>query len=292
MKILIAGGHGQLGRDCARVLSASHQVHAAGHGELDITDPGSIERVCRAVDPRVIINCAAFTRVDECESSREKPWQINAVGPSLLGQYAAAAAIRLVHISTDYVFDGSREVPLPYREDDATNPLSWYGRGKLAGEEGVLQSGCSHLIVRAAWLYGIHGANFLKAVLRKAVRQPEARFRVVNDQFGSPTWSYRLAQQLEVLLEQECEGLYHATAQGYCSWYELAGYFLDCMGLPGRVEPCPAAEYGAAAVRPVNAILENSRLMREKRNRMRHWQSDIDQFVLLFGNQLIREAED
>ncbi len=291
MNILIAGGHGQLGRDCSRLFSGSHQVHAVTHREMDVGDPSSIERLCRTVQPEVIINCAAFTRVDDCESNRQEAWQVNAAGPANLAEYAASAGVKLVHISTDYVFDGSREAPNPYNEEDSPQPLSWYGRSKLAGEEGVVRSGCAYLIARTAWLYGIDGTSFLTAILRQAVRSPGRTLRVVNDRFGSPTWSYRLANQLELLLEHGEEGLYHITAEGHCSWYELAVYFFDKIGVPNRVEPCSTAEYAGAAPRPANSILENGRLIKEKQSRMRHWQSDIDQFILLYKDRLIKEAE-
>ncbi len=291
MKILICGGKGQLGRDAALVLREAHEVVTRDSRELDITEPGCVDRAVHDMGPEVILNCAAFTRVDACETAREEAWRVNAEGPGHLARTAEKYSARLIHISTDYVFDGRKGVPDPYKEMDPPVPLSYYGITKLQGEREVARSMGPYMIVRTAWLYGMGGHNFLKTMLGLALRDPEKEIRVVNDQFGSPTWSYRLALQLRALIEAGGRGVYHATAEGYCSWYDVASYFLKKMAVPHRVVPCGTEDYPTPAPRPRNAILENGRLKEEGIHVMVPWEADIDRFVASFGRDLIRETK-
>jgi dTDP-4-dehydrorhamnose reductase len=196
----------------------------------------------------------------------------------------------LVHLSTDYVFDGCRPPPLPYLETDVPNPQSYYGVSKLAGEQAVQSSGARHAILRTAWLYGLHGANFLKTMLRLALRAPEQPIRVVNDQHGSATWSGRLALQIARVIESGAEGLFHASAEGHSTWFELAGLFLRAMRVPHKLAPITTAEYPTAARRPANSILENARLKEAKINRMEPWDADVLAFADRFRERLLAEA--
>ncbi|HNR14105.1 MAG TPA: dTDP-4-dehydrorhamnose reductase, partial [Thermodesulfobacteriota bacterium] len=271
MKILITGSTGQLGTDCTAVFSVEHQVTPLSEQELDITDSAAVHRAIRAAKPEVVLNCAAFTRVDACESEIEQTWKINVEGPVILARSIKEAGGRLVHISTDYVFDGTREIPLPYVEDDTPGPLSRYGASKHEAEEAVRHILADATIVRTAWLYGATGTNFLKTMLRLSLQNPNRTIKVVSDQFGSPTWSFRLAQQLIKLIQHGGGGIYHATAEGYCTWYELARYFLSAMNVPFNLVPCSTADYPTPAVRPRNSILENKRLKSETINLMRPW---------------------
>ncbi|MDA0991391.1 MAG: dTDP-4-dehydrorhamnose reductase, partial [Verrucomicrobia bacterium] len=230
--VFIAGSNGQLGHDLQLLLSPRYSVTAADLPDLDITNPDSISRVLDPAAPGTIINAAAYTQVDRCETDRETARQVNAQGPYLLATYAATYQRRLVHISTDYVFDGTRAVPQSYRETDEPAPVTAYGQTKLAGEEAVRTATDNHVILRTAWLYGINGNNFLKTMLRLALQDPARIVKVVNDQHGCPTWSFRLAQQIEALLATDAAGTFHATGEGHCTWYELARTFLQAMDVP------------------------------------------------------------
>ena len=290
MKILISGCDGQLGSDCGQVLRRNHEVVGVDLKDMNITDAAVVENVIARVRPDILINCAAYTNVDACEKDRSLAWKVNVEGPKNLACIVEQYGGRLVHISSDYVFDGRKDPPEPYLEDDEPNPLSYYGRTKLEGEVAVRQATDHHLILRTAWLYGVRGHNFLKTMLRLALQKPEEEIRVVNDQFGSPSWSYRLALQIEKLIYVNGDGVYHATSEGHCTWYELAKGFLETIGVPHALIPCATEDYPTPAPRPRNSILENRRLKERGINVMPHWQKDVDQFISTFGERLIREA--
>ncbi len=291
MKIMITGDKGQLGTDCASVLSENHDVFGVDIDEVDITKLPDVEALVRQFVPNIIINCAAYTRVDDCETEKESAWKVNVTGAENLARCAEKHGGRLIHISTDYVFDGKKKVPGPYVETDAPNPSSYYGITKLEGEKAVMRTTDQHVIVRTAWLYGVRGHNFLKTMLKLALKNSDNKINVVNDQFGSPTWSYRLALQIARLIETNALGIFHATAEGYCTWYELADYFLKKMDVSHTVIPCTTAEYPTPAARPMNSILENRNLKDKGMNIMGNWQSDIDEFVFNFRDVLIKEIE-
>lgn len=292
MKILIIGCNGQLGHDASQILSPEHDVWAVDVDVLDITDESAVKRAFDRYGPAVVINCAAYTDVDGCERHEAAARQVNVDGPRHLADAAAACGAMMVHVSTDYVFDGQRTLPVPYRESDAPGPVSVYGKTKLAGELAVLESGARCAVVRTAWLYGINGRNFLKTILRLALRQPEQALKVVDDQYGSPTWSYRLAQQVGRVIETGLTGMLHATAEGYCSWHELAACFLSAMNVAARLVPCKTEEFPRPAPRPHNSILENSRLKAAGVNLMRPWAADVDEFVERHRTELLAEAHE
>jgi dTDP-4-dehydrorhamnose reductase len=291
MRVFVTGCRGQLGTDVLQILGPRHAVDAGDLPELDIAEPDSVRKCLGGFAPDVIVNCAAHTAVDAAEKDRAAAWRANVEGPRVLAEWAAEAGCRLVHISTDYVFDGARRPPEPYVETDATGPVCYYGTTKLEGERAVARAGGRAAVLRTAWLYGRHGRNFLKSVLRKAVARPGEALRVVNDQFGSPTWSWRLALQIEKVIDASGEGTYHATAEGCCTWYELARVFLRAMGVECRVEPCATAEYPTAARRPANSILENARLKRDGLNVMAPWAQDVREFARRHGAELLDEAK-
>lgn len=290
MKILICGSSGQLGSDCLQILQEAHEVLALSLNELDITSSSDVDKVIRNSVPDIILNCAAYTDVDACETERELAWKVNVEGPKNLASGVTKYGGLLIHISSDYVFDGRKKPPEPYVEDDEPNPLSYYGRTKLEGEVAVMQATDQYIILRTAWLYGIHGRNFLKTILELALGNPDKKVKVVNDQFGSPTWSFRLALQIAELIEKNGRGTYHATAEGHCTWYELAGHFLGEMGIGHSLIPCTSDEYPTPAIRPRNSILENKRLKKADINLMKDWSHDVDQFVSNFQEQLLNEA--
>jgi len=291
MKILITGGTGQLGRDCEKVLARDQNVTAVGSRALDISDRKAVDAFIGNLKPDVILNCAAFTRVDDCETQKELARKINVAGPEHLATAARASGSRIVHISTDYVFDGRKPVPEYYTEYDGTHPTSYYGLSKLEGEKAVALATDRYTILRTAWLYGAFGRNFLKTMLKLAVGDPQREIKVVHDQFGSPTWSYGLAEQIKRVIEADVSGLFHATSEGYCTWYDLAKTFLDEMEVPGALVPCATRDYPTPAKRPANSILENRRLKDEGLNIMQDWRVDLIQFVGMFKDHLLYEVK-
>ncbi len=229
MKIMITGAKGQLGIDCTKVLGETHEVLGVDIDEVDITKLPDIELLVQQFRPDIIVNCAAYTRVDDCEFEKGLAWKANVTGAENLAKCVNKHGGQLIHISTDYVFDGRKKVPEPYVETDVPNPISYYGITKLEAEEAIKRTTNQYIIIRTAWLYGISGHNFLKTMLKLSLRSSDNKIKVVNDQFGSPTWTYRLALQIERLMETNYRGIFHATAKGYCTWYELAVYFLKKM---------------------------------------------------------------
>lgn len=291
MKIVIIGARGQLGTDCCNILARENDTAGCDIPQVDIGNKESVDCYIAETRPEAIINCAAYTAVDACETDTELSWRVNAEGPKYLAQAAEKYNSRLIHISTDYVFDGTREVPNAYREEDATNPLSQYGRSKLAGEQAVSEYASNHVILRTAWLYSAYGKNFLKTMLRLAVANPEKELKVVDDQYGSLTWSYTLALQIQKLLHADLTGVVHATSEGYSSWYGAARSFLNLMGVPYNLRPCTTANYPTPAHRPANSILANTRLDTAGISRFVSWQEDLDTFVDMYREKLLAEAK-
>lgn len=290
MKILITGCNGQLGRDCQTALGAWHSLACLDLPDIDIASPDSIRAAMARFAPEVVVNCAAYTRVDDAEKHPELCHRVNALGPAHLAQACAERQARLIHISTDYVFDGLRAPGEVYTEDDPPRPLGVYGETKLAGERPVLAY-ARGTVLRTAWLYGATGPNFLLTMLRLAQRRPPQAIRVVNDQHGTPTWSGRLARQIARLLEVDAPGLYHATSQGACTWYELARRFLEAMGCAAEVVPITTAEYPTPARRPANAVLENRNLKRAGLDVMIPWEEDLDAFVAQNRESWLRRVQ-
>ena len=289
MKVLICGGHGQLGHDTTTLLSKSHEVVSCNSEELDIGNQKMVEQVVNRYQPEVIVNCAAYTAVDNCETEKELAWRVNALGPENLAVSAETVGSRLIHISTDYVFDGKKPTDTSYLENDQVQPLSEYGKSKLAGEDAIMQFASNPLIMRTAWLYGYMGNNFLKTMLRLALAAPSRELKVVNDQHGSLTWTNSLARQIENVLNADIMGIVHATATGASTWYEGACYFLDAMNVPYTLTPCTTAEYPTPAHRPSNSILANKRLDKAGLSVLQSWQKDIDCFVQVHGAALLKE---
>jgi len=253
LKILLTGRGGQVGLELEQRLPRLGELVVTGPEELDLADAGSMRRALRDIKPALIVNAAAHTAVDRAESEPELALRINGEAPGVLAEEARRLGARLVHYSTDYVFDGSKRTP--YVEDDAPRPLGVYGRTKLEGEKRVRASGCRHLILRTAWVYG-RGRNFMAAVLERA--RSGAALRVVNDQFGAPTWAADLADATVRMLE--LEGTYHVTAAGQTNWFEVAQQLLKLSGLSARIQGVTTEEYGAKAPRPRYSVLDNGKL--------------------------------
>jgi dTDP-4-dehydrorhamnose reductase len=276
MRIVIVGARGMLGTDLMQAFSDRGELTGLDIDELDITDEARCRARIAAINPNVIINAAAMTRVDDCESRAEEAFRVNALGAGNLAVAASDSGARLVQYSTDYVFDGRK--PGPYVEEDPPSPLGVYGRSKLQGED-IVRARCrEHLIIRTAWLFGRHGPNFIRTIL--AAARSGRQLRVVNDQRGSPTYAADLADQSVRLVETGGRGTYHVTNSGSCTWYELARFALDCAGMGiVSVEPATTAEYPRPAPRPANSVLSNARLLREGFPVLRHWTEAVRDYV-------------
>jgi len=288
--LLLIGVSGQLGYDCAKVFSDTFSVKGLNSSDLDLNCTDEIQSTITEFRPAVILNCAAYTKVDNCESEVETARLINSEAPAQLAAAARICKALLVHVSTDYVFPGDRSLPDGYSEMDKVGPVSVYGKSKLAGELAISESGCKYLIVRTAWLYGINGHNFLKTMLRLVLSEPEKERKVVADQYGCLTSSWRLAQQLLKLVEADKGGLYHGVGENSANWFQVASYFLQQMQVKHRLTPCSTAEYPTPARRPANSILLNRKLKDDKLLLMRPWQEDLDLFVGRYRERLLDEA--
>jgi len=249
VRILLTGAAGQLGTALQASLRA-HAVVALGHGQLEITRLGAVREAIDAHRPNLVINAAAFNDVDGAETRPEDAYAGNALGPRNLAVATAAHGIPLLHVSTDYVFDGTGK--RPYNEFDATNPRSAYGRSKLAGEEAVRALNHRHYVVRTAWLFSTVGRNFAKTMCGLADR-PEVR--VVSDQYGSPTYVPHLADGLARLIETEAYGTYHVAGKGGTSWFELTRALYRHLGITTPVQPVSTAEFPRPAERPRYSVL-------------------------------------
>ena len=253
-KIIVTGCNGQLGRAVNEYYKNAADISFVNTdvAELDITDIDAVMKLAREVNPYAIINCAAHTAVDACESQYEKAFAINAIGARNLAIASRETGAKLVHISTDYVFDGKGT--RPYVETDPTNPMGAYGSTKLAGEEFVKAFADRWFILRTAWLYG-DGKNFAKTMLRLSETHDEVR--VVGDQFGSPTSTVELTKAIDALLFTENYGLFHATCEGSCCWADFAKEVFRLAGKDTHVEAITTEEYGAPAPRPAYSVLDN-----------------------------------
>lgn len=295
MKILLLGAKGMLGSECRKVFGGDQGVVAPDKKELDITSWDKVIERLQHMRPKVILNCAAFTRVNSCEEHKTAFLcrKVNVEGPRNLAQGAARYGSKVIHISSDYVFSGDKAPPQPYFEDDPLDPLSEYGRAKMDSEVAIRENASNYVIIRTGWLYGIGGSNFLKSLLAQALSKKKSKkIRVPDDHFGSPTWSYRLAEQIRELLGVDGKGTVHATAEGYCSLFEFAEYVLRQLNLKAPLEPCKLKEYQKKAKRPSNCILENRVLKKNGLNVMREWQEDLSDFLSAFGEELLKEAKE
>ncbi|WP_321895809.1 dTDP-4-dehydrorhamnose reductase [Paraburkholderia heleia] len=268
--ILLTGVNGQVGFELARSLQGLGRVVAADRNMLDLSDLDAVRRVVLEVKPQLIVNPAAHTAVDKAESEPDAAMRLNAHAPAVLAEAAKQLGAGLVHYSTDYVFDGTKDGA--YVETDEANPQNVYGKSKLAGEQAIAASGCAHLIFRTSWVYGTRGKNFLLTMLRVGAERDE--LSVVADQIGSPTWSSTIAAVTANVLAQltaapdgaewwaRHSGVYHLTADGTTSWHGFAEAIFEASGLPKKptVKAIPASAYPTPAKRPGNSQLSNDKL--------------------------------
>lgn len=276
MKLFLTGCNGQLGRAINRYYVNNDNVEIVNTdvGELDITDIDQVIAMIDEVKPDAVINCAAHTGVDACESDVQNAYRINAIGPRNLSIAATKAGAKMVHISTDYVFDGRADKP--YTEFDATNPQGVYGKTKLAGEEFVKQFADQYFILRTAWLYG-DGKNFVRTMLRLA--ETNNQVTVVGDQFGTPTSTKELVKAIDALLPTQNYGLFHATCEGSCSWAEFAKEIFRLSGKEVEVKAITTVEYPTPAVRPAYSVLDNTMLKMTSDFAFSNWEDAIKEYV-------------
>lgn len=281
MRILVTGTKGQLGRDIVRVLhDAKCIVLACDRESLDITNANLCVQKVNEFQPDTIIHCAAYTSVDDAEFEVDNAYSINTMGTRNLVIASERIGAKFCYISTDYVFDGTST--MPYHEYDNTNPQSIYGKSKRAGEELVKSLSSKYFIVRTSWVYGLHGNNFVKTMIRLGSEKPE--ISVVNDQKGSPTYTVDLARFLLELVNTEKYGIYHASNSGECTWYEFAQAIFTESGLLGKtysvqVHPCNTDDFPRPAPRPRNSVMEHISIRTNGLQDLRPWREGLHDFL-------------
>ena len=288
MNVLIIGAKGQLGRelsDCfargytpigvPEILEENNTLLLADIDEVDIADMDSLRRFTAQGEIDVIINCAAYTDVPGCEANPLAAMRANALGPRNLAILADELSAKLIHVSTDYVFDGEAETP--YAEWDIKNPVSVYGKSKHLGEEYIKERTDRYFILRTSWLYSKYGKNFVKTMLRIAKEKGECR--VVSDQRGNPTYAGDLAHHILKLATTEEYGTYHATGNGICSWFELTERLVALAGIPATVSPCTSAEFPSPVKRPAYSALDNLALRATVGDEFRSWEEALAAFL-------------
>ena len=277
MRILLLGKNGQIGWELHRTLAPLGAVMALGPEQLDLSNPDGIADAVRSAAPDAIVNAAAYTAVDRAETERDLSHAINARAPEALAEAARRAGAYLVHYSTDYVFDGSKQTP--YVEDDPVNPLNVYGESKVAGERAIAASGCQYLVLRTSWVYGARGNNFLLTIRRLASTRNE--LRIVDDQHGAPNWSRALAEATAAMLayglrRERPVGIYHLSSRGRTSWHGFTKAILERLGLERTVVPIRTEDYPLPAKRPSNSLLDTTKLERDFGIVLPDWREALD----------------
>ncbi|MEK6777243.1 MAG: dTDP-4-dehydrorhamnose reductase [bacterium] len=275
-RLALIGNKGMLGRDLLSRMESSFSCVAADIEELDITKREEVLQWIGEVRPEILINAAAYTDVDGCETSPDLAMQVNGHAVGYLAEGCARFGAGMVHISTDFVFDGGKEGP--YTEEDRPNPISVYGSSKLLGEKEMAEQLDRFLIVRTSWLFGHGGKNFVEAILKQA--QVKSSLKVVHDQVGSPTYVPDLSRAIIRLLAAGAAGIVHVSNSGKCSWFEFAGKIMELSGNKGfPVEPIPSSELNRPARRPANSVLSCERYFRITGERMPQWETGLREYL-------------
>ena len=277
MKILITGSNGMLGYDLKSVLADKHDLILTTSKSLDITNKDEVLELITSEKPDIVINAAAYTDVDGCEENIEKAFSVNGDGPKNLALACSKTGSSLVHISTDYVFNGKNNTP--WVESDETGPISIYGKSKLEGEEAIVEILDKYFIIRTAWLYGINGKNFPKTMLELAENHSE--ITVVYDEVGTPTFTKDLAEGIAELIESEYYGIYHLTNSGSCSWCEFSRYIFNVAEKDVKVIPVTADEFKRPAPRPHYSVLENKKWKDNGFKPLRNYKQAIEEYIEL-----------
>ncbi|NHM29981.1 dTDP-4-dehydrorhamnose reductase [Neobacillus terrae] len=276
MKVVVTGAAGQLGQDVLKELERKgHEGIGAGREQLDITNEEAAIAFIEDVRPDAILHCAAYTNVDKAEEDEDNAYKVNALGTEYLAKAAKKVGAKLLYVSTDYVFDGNAKEP--YEVDHPTSPLGAYGRTKLAGEELLKKNLDEFFIVRTAWVYGIYGNNFVKTMLRLGEERGEVG--VVHDQVGSPTYTVDLAAFIVELIESENYGVYHASNEGICSWYEFAVEIFKQAGLDVKVNPLTSDKFPRPAARPKYSVLSKKKITEQGFTPLRDWKEALAAYL-------------
>ena len=278
--VAILGGKGMLGTDVAGVCrQRGFEVQVFDLPEFDITNVQQLKQALNSV--QTIVNCAAYTDVDGAENEAERAYQVNAVAVGRLGALVKESGGWLLHISTDFVFDG--RLNRAYRETDTPNPINEYGRTKLAGEQLLGQSGCRHCIIRVEWTYGLAGSNFVTKLIRRAkTNPPKTGLKVVDDQVGSPTATTEAAKVICELLRKKPASIFHFASDGYVSRYEMAKFIFDKLSMDVGVLPCKSSDYNSPAARPLNSRFDCSRIRALLDEPIEGWQVPLERFLRKF----------
>lgn len=276
MKVLITGSNGMLGHDLIDVLNDKHELILTTSKTLDITDKEHTVEFIKENKPDIVINSAAYTDVDGCEENRERAFSVNGEGVRNLAIGCREADCPLVHISTDYVFNGKNDTP--WAEDDEIGPISVYGKSKLEGEQAIQEILDKFFIVRTAWLYGVNGGNFPKTMLELAKTHDE--LTVVYDEVGTPTYTPDLAEAIGKLIETDYYGIYHITNSGSCSWCEFAKYIFEIAGVDVKVTPVTASEFARPAPRPSYSVLNNKKWVDNGFEPLRSYKEAIKDYLI------------
>jgi dTDP-4-dehydrorhamnose reductase len=285
-RLLVTGCKGQLGSDLMRHLSGTFDVTGVDLNDFDLRERNTTLRFFESLGPAVVLHAAAYTDVDRCETDEDTATAVNVSGTANVAEACQTVGARMVYYSTDYVFDGRSETP--YVETDTPNPQTAYGRTKLAGEKRVEETLEDFVILRLAWVYGFHGRNFVRTMLKLGYEQSRAvqrgeiiePLKVVDDQVGNPTWTMEIARQTETILESDLRGIVHCTSAGETSWFGFARAIFDTLGLVVQMRPCPTREFPRPAPRPAYSSLENRRLKEAGINYMRDWRGALTEFLI------------
>ena len=277
MKILITGANGLLGHELSSILKG-HTLILLSHSQLDISDPESVNKQIDSSSPDIIINSAAYTQVDACETNYDLAFKSNAIGPKNLAIKCKQLGIPLIHISTDYVFEGNEKKNSPLVEDDKLGPKTVYGKTKLEGEKMVQENCQKYFILRTAWLYG-EGKNFVKTMMSLSKKNKE--LKVVNDQIGSPTYAKDLAKAIKEIIEKKSDkyGIYHVTNKGEVSWYEFAKKIFEIKNIEIKVNPCTSEEFPRPAPRPHYSVLSNQKWIDAGFTPMRDYEEALNEYL-------------
>jgi dTDP-4-dehydrorhamnose reductase len=284
-KILILGADGMLGSDIVKILSQNYNVFPLTIQNVDIADKETLERLMKQLYPDIVINCAAYTNVDGAETNPEKAFSVNAEGVKHIAECCNSINARMIHYSTDYIFDGNKKDP--YNENDTPCPLNIYGQSKLKGEEYIKEILADYLIIRSSWLFGEKGKNFVNSILK--LSQEKEELKIVNDQVGSPTYTSDLSKATGQLIEKDIRGIVNVTNSGYCSWFTFSKEITELSNISIKIKAIRTEELNRSALRPKNSILDCSKfnkltgsIMPSYKSALKSYLKEINQKVEVF----------